>query len=298
MIPPATSLALPDGRTLELTVTGSGADPVLAFHHGTPGCGRPFGGLRDAAVARGWRLVTWSRPGYAGSTRLAGRSVADVAADYVAVLDHLGADRAHVAGWSGGGPHALACAALAPDRVAGTLVVAGVAPYPAEGRTGDLDWLDGMGGDNLAEFGAALSGEGALRAFLEQAAQGLRGLTGAQVTAALATLASERDVAALAEDPAFADDLATSFDVGTGAGVDGWLDDDLAFVTDWGFDLAGLPDGVHLWQGSADRMVPFAHGRWLAEHVLRARARLEPDEGHISLMTARLGEMLDVLADG
>lgn len=287
------ALTLADGRTLDLTVTGPGDGPVLVFHHGTPGCGTPPTALVRAATAHGLRLVTWSRPGCAGSSRQPGRDVAAVAADLVAVLDHLAVGSAYVAGWSGGGPHALACATLAPDRVRGTLVIAGVAPYDAEG----LDWMAGMGEDNVAEFGAALDGEATLRAFLEGAAAELGEVTGSDIVAGMQSLLPPVDVAALsgASGAEFAEDLAASFRAALSTGVDGWLDDDLAFTGPWGFEARTAPGPVHLWQGSDDLMVPFAHGEWLAGHLPRATAHLLEGEGHVSLASGRLDEMLEVL---
>ena len=86
------------------------------------------------------RLVTTSRRGYGSSTRHRGRNVVDVDADTAEVLERLSADRCLIAGWSGGGPHALECGARL-DATAEVLVIAGVAPFDAPG----LNWLDAMG---------------------------------------------------------------------------------------------------------------------------------------------------------
>src|SRR5689334_15387896 len=136
-----TTITLPDGRDLEVEVTGPDDGPVLLFHHGTPGASLQLRGMADEAHTRGHRLVTWSRAGYGASSRRPGRSVADEVDDARAVLDHVGVEECVVAGWSGGGPHALACGALLADRVRGVLCIAGVAPYAAEGLT----FLEGMG---------------------------------------------------------------------------------------------------------------------------------------------------------
>jgi pimeloyl-ACP methyl ester carboxylesterase len=154
------SLQLRDGRSLDLFDTGAG--PVVVYHHGTPSSGSVPPALLAAATDLGARVVSWSRPGYAGSTRQPGRLVADVAADAREVLDALGIARAASIGWSGGGPHALACGALAPDRFPAVGLLAGVAPY-VESR-GSLAWLEGMGEENLVEFGAAFEGEHAAAA--------------------------------------------------------------------------------------------------------------------------------------
>jgi len=142
--------------------------------------------------ARGLRLVTTSRPGYGDSSPQPGRRVVDVAADTAAVLTAIGADRCLIAGWSGGGPHALACGARLGAAVA-VLVIAGVAPYEAEG----LDWVAGMGEENVAEFSAAVHGEDQLRSYLLQAREQLKDATAAGIVASLDTLLPDVDRAVL-----------------------------------------------------------------------------------------------------
>ena len=284
-----TIIATPDGRDLEAEITGPEHGRVLVFHHGTPGCHRQLPHLQQAAAERGLRLVTWSRPGYAGSSRLHGRTVASVATDTATVLDSLAIDDCLVAGWSGGGPHALACAALLPDRVRAALVIAGVAPHDAEG----LDWMAGMGEDNVDEFGAAEGGEAEVTAFLDRWRPALAAITGEQIASELTSLLPPVDVETLDGD--LADHFAEQFRVGLSGGVEGWCDDDLAFVTGWGFTLAAISVPVSIWQGSEDLMVPFSHGEWLAAHVSGATAHLQQGEGHLSVGVGELGAMLDEL---
>ena len=207
------------------------------------------------------------------------------------ILDAIGADRFVTMGWSGGGPHALACAALLPERCAAAASLAGVAPYPAEG----LDWLAGMGNENIEEFSAAIAGEAALTAALEKMAPDLKAIRGADVAAALGGLVSDVDKRALTGE--FADKLAASFRRAVSNGIDGWRDDDLAFTRNWGFDLATIACPVAVWQGGEDRMVPFSHGQWLAAHIPTARAHLYPDEGHLSLAVASLDRIVADLAE-
>ena len=283
------TMVLPDGRTLEYADTGTGATGTLVFHHGTPGSGSQTRYLTDACVERGLRLVTPTRAGYAQSTRREGRSVADIASDTAALLDHLGIERALVGGASGGGPHSLACAALLPDRFAASLVVAGVAPYDAAG----LDFLAGMGADNITEFSAALAGEGPLREFLEGEIPGLKEATAAGLIRSLASLLPAVDVASLTGD--VGEDLAVGMVHAVSTGVDGWLDDDYAFLSSWGFGLSSIEIPVSLWQGDQDLMVPFAHGQWLAGALPAARVHLEVGQGHLSISVASIGRMLDEL---
>lgn len=285
-----TTLALSDGRHLEFAVSGPEDGTPLVFHHGTPGSAGPFRALERAAHEKGLRLVTFSRPGYGESTRRPGRDVAAVAADAEALLDHLGADRCVTGGWSGGGPHALATAAGLPERVAGVLVIAGVAPYDAPG----LDFLAGMGQANIEEFGLAAGGEDELRPPLEAEARQLRAATAPELVKELATLLPDADRSVLATE--WGEDLAASFGSGLAPGADGWIDDDLAFVRPWGFELDRITAPSFLWQGSADLMVPLAHGRWLAAGVPGATVHLEEGHGHLSIAARMADAMLDELA--
>jgi pimeloyl-ACP methyl ester carboxylesterase len=94
----------------------------------------------------------------------------------------------------------------------------------------------------------------------------------------------------------FADYLASEFRQAVSVGVDGWLDDDLAFTRSWGFDLDAIAVPTYLWQGSEDLMVPFTHGQWLAERIPGVIAHLEPGEGHLSIVVGAIDRMLDELS--
>jgi pimeloyl-ACP methyl ester carboxylesterase len=284
----AEHVRLPDGRRLQIRVSGPSGGLPLVFHHGTPGALTPIRALERAAHARGLRLVTTSRPGYGGSSRQPGRSVVAVAEDTAAVLAEIGADRCLIAGWSGGGPHALACGARL-GAAAAVLVIAGVAPYGAEG----LDWMSGMGEENIVEFSAAIQGEQALRSYLRREGEQLRHITAADLVPSLRTLLPEVDRAQLTGE--FGEDMAASFREAVRVSVDGWLDDDLAFASPWGFSLDEISVPTMIWQGSADLMVPFSHGQWLASRLPAARAHLEQGEGHLSVGLGALDRMLDEL---
>jgi pimeloyl-ACP methyl ester carboxylesterase len=279
-------LDLADGRTLETWISGPEDGLPVVFHHGTPGSAKPARVLERAVHARGLRFVALSRPGYGTSSRRPGRRVVDVVDDTAAVLASIGVEECLVAGWSGGGPHTLACAARLPQARA-ALVIAGVAPYGPE----DLDFLAGMGQDNLDEFGAALTGEPELRAFLDGQRPALLETTPAGVVEAMGSLLPPADRAVLTDE--YGEDLAASFGDALRVSVDGWLDDDLAFVADWGFALDEITKPVALWQGEEDLMVPFAHGRWLSAHLPAASAHLLPAEGHLSIALGALDRMLD-----
>lgn len=285
-------LRTPDGRSLDVAVHGPDDAVPLLFHHGTPGSAVPVRSLQRAAADRSLRLVTWSRPGYGASTRRPGRRVVDDADDVAVLLDHLGVDRCLVAGWSGGGPHALASAARLPERVAGVLCIAGAAPAVLE-RADGFDFLAGMGAQNLDEFAAARAGEADLRTYLEADAEGLRHVRSEGVVAEMETLLPPVDRAALTAE--YGEDLAASLRESVRTGVDGWLDDDLAIVGDWGFGVDEVQTPVFVWQGGDDLMVPVAHGRWLASHLPQATAHLLDGEGHLSVGLKSTDAMLDEL---
>jgi pimeloyl-ACP methyl ester carboxylesterase len=288
-------VTMPDGRKIDVLMAGPADGLPLVLHEGTPVGLVLYPPTVRAAQARGLRVILAARPGYEGSTPRPGRRVVDVAADTAAVLDALGADTFVTVGWSGGGPHTLACAAALPGRCLAAASVAGVAPCQAKG----LDWLAGMGPENVDEFGAAVAGEAVLTQFLHRAAAALGTVTGADVAQALGGLVIAADQAALTG--AFADYVAAALRASMNTGIAGWRDDDLAFVKDWGFPLDPAPGApaapVAIWQGDQDKMVPFGHGQWLAASIPGARAHLLPGEGHLSLTISSLDRILDDLLD-
>jgi pimeloyl-ACP methyl ester carboxylesterase len=282
------TIRLSDGRALELYVSGAVGAMPLIVHHGTPGARRPLRLLERAAHERGLRFVSASRPGYGGSTRLPGRSVLDVVADTTAVLAAIGASECLVAGHSGGGPHALACAA-GLKAVRGTLVIAGAAP---DGLA-ELDFTAGMAQDNVLEFELARAGEASLRPHLEAQRTELLAAGVDELTAALSGLLPSPDLEAMRGE--LGEDVVSGFHEALRVGVDGWVDDDLAFTSPWGFSVGHIQTPVTVWQGQQDLMVPVAHGRWLAQVVPGADGHVLPGEGHLSLVANRAGRMLDAL---
>ncbi len=279
----------PSGRRLVVEDAGPPSGAALLLHGGTPGTGSVYEPNLEAGAARGIRHITYARPGYGGSDRDPGRTVADCVADTAAVADHLGIARFYLCGWSGGGPHALACAALLGERVRAAVIVASFAPRRADG----LDWLAGMATENLEEFAAAEAGAEQLRAYLEGTASGLGAIDAEQPHQAFGELLGPVDRAAFTDE--IARHGAQVMDDALRDGIWGWFDDDLALIAEWGFDLASIRVPVAIWHGGDDRMVPLAHGRWLASQVPDARQRLQPEEGHLSLEARRYGDILDDL---
>ncbi len=280
-----------DGRTLDVLLAGDDDSSFgLVCHHGTPSDATIWSDWHEDALSNNLRLVAISRPGYGLSDRLEGRRVASVAEDVEDVLDALGIIEFVSLGWSGGGPHALACGALLPERCKAVSSLAGVGPYGEP----DLDFLDGMGPENVEEFGIALEGEEALRRWMDEHAQPYRTIADEELAEALGGLVPEIDVLALNEQglaAIWAGSMRRCFT----NGWDGWIDDDMVFCNHWGFEPSEITVPVAVWQGDLDLMVPFAHGEWLLKHIPTATARLEPGHGHLSLIADRRQAIIDDL---
>ena len=277
-----------NGQRLLAEDTGPVDGTLLVFHGGTPG-GRtlPEWWLREAHE-RGLRHVAYSRPGYSGSERMAGRTVADCAADTLALADQLGAETFFNVGNSGGGPHALACAALAPGRVRSTLVVAGVAPTTAAG----LDWEEGMCRENLEELRELRAGDAALQSFIEVEAAKM--LAADDTTEGFGDALCEADRAVIVGRLSSSQEAAV--EQALGDGIWGWYDDQKAlWDADWCFPLDRVAGPVVLVHGEEDRMVPAGHSRWIADRLPGADLLVFPGEGHISLVEYRYGTALDAL---
>jgi pimeloyl-ACP methyl ester carboxylesterase len=271
-------ISTPDGRTLRLHEGGAPDGPVILVHHGTPMSGFLYEHHVRDAEERGIRLVGYDRPGYGGSEAFPGRSVADVADDVHTIADALGVDRLAVWGLSGGGPHALACGAVASDTVAAVASLASVAPHDA----GGLDWLAGMGQTNIEEFGAALEGPETLERYLVTQERHLTAASAEGVIAALENLLTPVDAQAL--NGTVGEYFASCMREAVRPGIAGWRDDDLAFAKPWGFSVEEIETPVVLWHGEHDLFVPIAHGEWLAERIPNVDAHLSDKDGHLTLL--------------
>lgn len=282
-------LRLHDGRVVEFAVRGPQDGPVVFLQHGMPGSAVPMDTVSGSAVERGYRVITYSRAGYGASTPVPGRAVAGAVEDGRVLLDHLGVRRCLVAGWSAGGPYALATGAADPQRVSGVLLIASFAPYDAKG----LEFVAGMGVQNAVLFGAAVQGEQALRTAVLRMGGALRGSGPADLAAAMGSLLPAVDSNELTS--AYGADNAANVNHGLARGDAGWLGDLHALTSPWGFDLGSVVVPVDLWHGSLDRMVPVAHARWMAEHLPTARPHLRNHHGHLSIGVGSLGDKLDRL---
>lgn len=263
-----TDLELPDGRILHVYdagADGGARDLAVLWLHGTPSIGGPPEPLLSAAARLGLRWVSYDRPGYGGSTPRPGRNVASAAGDIAAIADSLGIDRFAVMGYSGGGPQALGCGALLAERVVAIVSVAGMAPFDADG----LDWLAGMTPIAQAEMRAAASGRAAIEDYLSTAGLDLESLTPA-------------DKAALAGEWSW---LASVSGRGMATDDGGQADDDLAYTSAWGYDLAQVTTPVLFLHGDQDKVVPNSHGEWLVAHCPSAELRLCHGDSHVSVLS-------------
>ena len=279
-----TNFTASNGNRIDYFDFNSEATDVLIYHPGTPAAGPLTQEVRDAALKHNFRVLQLIRPGYVQSTREPGRTVADVARITTELADHLEVDRFVSMGWSGGGPHVLATVALLPERCMAGLCIAGVGMYGQD----DLDFLAGMGEDNVDEFGAAASGETTLRTYLEPIGEYLKTITGETIVDSMRSLLPQVDQEALTGE--HGEEMAEIFRWAVSTGVDGWLDDDIAFANSWGFELSEIVNPLTIWQGSEDLMVPFEHGKWLAKHIPNADVQLIHGEGHLSIGTRALEE--------
>lgn len=288
----------PDGRTLAFAVWGD-ADgfPILALH-GTPGCRLERWPDEDVYRRLGACMVTHDRAGYGRSDRRRGRRVADEAEDVLALADHLGFERFGVIGGSGGGHHSLACAALLPDRVVRAACIVGPAPLGSPGLEREA-WLAGQDPENVREFEWALAGEDVLRPALEQELAQMAARVAVDPSTVLGDFElSEADRAEL-QRPERLQVIVESIAEQAATGVDGWVDDDLATIAPWGFEVGTIAVPVLVRYGATDVLVPPAHGEWLAAHVPGCVVKVDEESGHLgSDPEQEIAEHVHWLRDG
>jgi pimeloyl-ACP methyl ester carboxylesterase len=288
---PEPRVSTSDGHVLQVLDCGAPSGHPVLVHNGTPASRLMFDPDVQRAAARGIRLISYDRPGYGGSTPRPGRSVADSAEDVRTIAGALGIDRLPVWGISGGGSHALACAALLSDLVPAVGVLASAAPWGAEG----LDFFDGMGEMNVEDVQVMIDDPAEGRAKHERDRLEMLATEPEELHELMKTLLSEVDAAAMT--PERAEFLVHSTRVALEPGADGWWDDDVAAMSPWGFEVEAITTPVLLLHGRQDRFVPFGHGQWLAAHIPGVEARLTDDDGHITLTERHLDEVHDWLLE-
>jgi len=274
-----------DGRKLEFATIGNESGKTVVFHHGTPGAIYTFMEYQELVDLGDFFVVTYSRAGYGLSERNKGRDIAAVVDDVRLILDTLGRDTYVSVGWSGGGPHSLACAALDAPRCTGALSVAGVAP-----RDAGFDWTEGMGPENIEEFELALKGGPEYEAGIKEAGEHLSSVTVENVTEAFGGLMSDADKAVwvpLSQRERAVFDLHHAFAVSP----DGFQDDDQAFIKDWGFSVSDIKVPTSIWFGGNDLFVPKSHGEWLSTNIAGASAHYFEGEGHMSIWINHMNEI-------
>jgi pimeloyl-ACP methyl ester carboxylesterase len=269
-------IGVSDGRRVAFDCWGDPKGFPVFLLHGTPGS-------RSGPVPRvpllyqlGVQLISYDRPGYGGSERHRGRTVAAAAWDVLDLADHLGLDTFGVVGRSGGGPHALACAAfIGGNRLRSVAVLVGLAPSDAIG----LDWFEGMTESNVHEYEvAALDGDDAVVADLTRRAKQIDEDPKSLLNALHKEMVeADRRVAF---DAGIRRHLTESYREAIRNGPYGWIDDVLAFRSPWGFELKKIKIPVRLWHGDQDVFSPLAHSRWMADQIPSAQIEVEPGAAH------------------
>jgi len=282
------SVTVGDGRVVAYEQVGDPVGVPIFVLHGTPGS--RLSGLhpnRSRVADVGLRLISYDRAGYGRSTRHRGRRVVDCVGDVAAIADELELERFAVAGASGGGPHALAVGARLTEHVTRVLCSVGFAPFDAP----DFDWFEGMDAVNVREFGWALEGEETLARELQRRSRDLLD----RLADGPAALMSDHELApadrAVLEDQDLRRVLNASFREAFRRGTWGWVDDDLAFIRPWGFDVEELQMPVEIRYGAGDVLVPAAHGAWLAAHVPKAIVTVDHSAGHLATPDQRLDQL-------
>jgi len=281
-----------DGRRLAVEEWGDPRGQPVFLFHGTPGSRLGPHPRGSVLYRHGIRLLAYDRPGYGGSERAFGRTVADAADDVSTIADTLGIERFSVVGRSGGGPHALACAALMPERVLRVSVLAALAPRDAPG----LDWLNGMTRANREDYAVAESGLGPLAEEYASRAAAAR-LNPASMMVHLDPHLPEVD-RKVVSDSGIKAMLESNFVEAFRGGPGGWIDDTLAFLAPWGFDLDQIKARVRLWHGPEDVFAPISHSRWLASRIRNAMLIAPRGAAHFSAVTELPQEISWVAAGG
>jgi pimeloyl-ACP methyl ester carboxylesterase len=258
-----------DGRVLCVEQGGDLGGRPIVIHNGAPSSRLLFPPHVQRAAAMGVRLISYDRPGYGGSTAQHERRVCDAAADVGAIAHALGIERLGVWGFSSGGPHALACAALLPDLVAAVVVLASVGP----------EYLAGQDQESIDEVGLMRSDPATARATFDKERLELLHLTADDLGDSLRAQRPAIDEQTIGEFAAYR--MAT-YQSGLGAGSDGWWDDIFAFLLPWGFDLATISPPVLLRHGHRDLSVPIEHAASLAHRLPQLRIEYTEDD-HVSL---------------
>ena len=277
-------------RKLALEVAGDPHGYPVFLMHGTPGS-RSGPQPRGMVLYRlGLKLISYDRPGYGSSERQKGRSVSDAAADVAAIADSFGHRQFAVVGRSGGGSHALACAAHLADRVSVAAVLVGLAPSDAQG----LDWYAGMNEHNVSEYSTADADEATLGASLEDQASRTRQNPLGFLTDLIPGMC--REDRRVVDNVLLRTQLSDNYALAVQQGAAGWIDDVLAFRKPWGFAFSQIRCPVKLWHGMQDEFSPVEHAQWLAEQIVTAELEIDAEVGHFAAVEV-LPKVLSWISD-
>ncbi|HKC19308.1 MAG TPA: alpha/beta hydrolase [Candidatus Dormibacteraeota bacterium] len=276
-------LKLRDGRELAWRWWGDQEGTPILRIQGTPSSRVQYN--PNLAVQRevGTRYLMADRAGYGGSTRKAGRGIADIADDYAELLDFHGLDRVPATGTSGGGPHVLALAAGHPDRVSAISVVVGGTPLEPE----EVSRLVGV---NARGYALAEQGWQPLYEFLVEVRERLLSDEGMQGVLSDAP-APDR---AIMSDPAWQKMSRENIAETLKQGAEGWADESFAMHNEWDFDPADIRTSVTWWHGDDDMNAPLSAARRVVDKLRDADLHVWHDEGHFASITHEK-EILDEL---
>jgi pimeloyl-ACP methyl ester carboxylesterase len=292
MEPVETELAVGD-RVLRIRETGDIDGHPIVYFHGTPGSRLDLAFGDVLLSGQSVRIISFDRPGYGGSTEAA-FGLSSVARDALSIADSLGLGAFTTLGLSGGGPFALAAAAVGGDRIKGVGVASGAGPF--EYVPNALDKLSEI--DKKAYSHLPANPETAALGFasgFEELAQMLRNGDNEAVIAEFAPALSERD-RVLMSDGMVGSKVIGSMREGLSKSVLGGGWDNVAWIGHWDFEISQVRCPVLLWYGEQDLMAPPAHGQWLEENLLNAKLTIRPSEGHFGLVD-HCSEVLRELAE-
>ncbi len=263
------SIKLPDGRHLGYTEYGVPHGNPVVFFHGAPGSSHIHADMDKIVTQREIRLIAVDRPGYALSNHKPERTLLSWADDIAVLTDALGIDHFSVIGFSGGTPYALACAYKHSDRVQKIALAGSLAPLNAPGIMECLNpTVSGI-------YSLAQSNPDGLRA------------TFAAIAPSPDTLLVNVSALTGAWDKKVLTERATEFGLEYSQmlsnGIDGITSDFIIYSGDWGFPIAEVKAGVHLWTGTLDQNTPPAMTHYLASQLPNSHTQMLQDEGHFVL---------------
>jgi pimeloyl-ACP methyl ester carboxylesterase len=260
------------GHELAYTDIGEADWPCVFFFHGAPASRLYLAYLEQTLTDARVRVVSPDRPGYGRSSPQPGRSMADWPSDVAGIADALGVDRFVVAGHSSGGPYAVVCAALLPDRVLAGIALGGVT---------DMGWPGAWEGypDSEREL-MRLPDEAAAVTWCEQWYRA----DGSGFWEASSLELGQPDTALIEDEhagPALESTITEAFRQGVG----GYAQDIVVQGRPWPFDPARIAVPFHIVHGESDTLLPFAHSQHTSELIRGSRLHVLPGHGHLTTVS-------------